>query len=162
MNRLLRIFVLLTTSTFNPAQATEVSVWDQPTESYKGNKEITVYRSPTCGCCSGWIEHLAKHDFKVTDIKTNDMGAIKQGHGVPANMSSCHTAVIDGYLIEGHVPADDIKRLLIQRPNIAGLAVPQMPVGTPGMEQGDRKDPFVVLQFKHTGEFDSFKEYWAY
>ncbi len=77
-------------------------------------------------------------------------------------MASCHTAVIDGYVIEGHVPADDIKRLLKTRPAISGLSVPGMPAGTPGMEMGGRKDPFAVIQFSHDGEWDSYKEYWDY
>ncbi len=138
------------------------SPWDRALEQYTGDKSITVYRSPTCGCCSAWIEHLERHDFQVTDIKTQEMRTIKQRHGVPARLASCHTAIIDGYVIEGHVPADDIKRLLRQRPQVAGLSVPQMPVGSPGMEQGSRKDPFAVVQFERNGAFEAFNEYWAY
>jgi hypothetical protein len=138
------------------------SVWDKAREEHSGSKEITVYRSPSCGCCSGWIEHLRTHDFEVVDVKTDDMNSVKAKLGVPGHVASCHTATIDGYVIEGHVPADDIKRLLKLRPKIDGLAVPQMPTGSPGMEMGERKDPFVVVQFKKSGEFDSFNEYWSY
>ncbi len=138
------------------------SVWDQSRESYSGNQQITVYRSPSCGCCGIWIEHLKKHGFQVTDIKTNDMEAIKQKHKLPFNLASCHTAIIDGYVMEGHIPADDIKRFLKQKPNLAGLSVPGMPLGTPGMEAGNRKQPFEVLAFDTKGNIEVFKRYNKY
>ena len=87
---------------------------------------------------------------------------IKNKYNVPPGLASCHTAIIDGYVIEGHVPADDIKRLLNTRPDIRGLSVPQMPVGTPGMEMSDRKDPFRVISFGDDGEFGIFQEYTDY
>lgn len=138
------------------------SVWNREAEPYSQALLITVYRSPSCGCCGGWMEHLKVHGFQTTDIKTFDMEALKQKYNLPSELASCHTAVIDGYVIEGHVPADDIKRLLKQKPNIAGLSVPQMPVGTPGMEAGDRKEPFGVLAFNQNGEVEVFKEYRSY
>ncbi|MDJ0600646.1 MAG: DUF411 domain-containing protein [Crocosphaera sp.] len=138
------------------------SVWNNPTESYSGNKNITVYRSPSCGCCGIWIEHMKKHGFQITDIKTDDIEAIKQQHNLPQNLASCHTAIIDGYVMEGHIPADDIKRFLTQKPDFQGLAVPRMPLGTPGMEAGDRKQPFDVLAFNNSEDVEVFKHYENY
>ncbi|MCK4950595.1 MAG: DUF411 domain-containing protein [Gammaproteobacteria bacterium] len=138
------------------------SVWDKATVDHAGTKDITVYHSPTCSCCKKWISHLKKHEFNVIDIETNDVMPIKIKHKLPQNMASCHTAIIDGYVIEGHVPADDIKRLIKDKPNIAGLSVPQMPAGTPGMEMGNKKDPFSVFKFDKSGKFDVYKEYWSY
>ncbi len=108
--------------------------------------EITVYKSPTCGCCTKWVEHLRKHGFKVKTHDTEDMDAVKASLGIPADLGSCHTAVVGKYRIEGHVPAADIDRLLAKKPKIAGLAVPGMPSGSPGMENG-RSDRFDVIAF---------------
>ncbi len=138
------------------------SVWDKIQETYKGSLDITVYYSPTCGCCKDWLTHLDKHGFKIDAIELQDVNGIKQKHKLPRQVASCHTAFIDGYIIEGHVPADDIKRLLIDRPAIRGLSVPQMPVGTPGMEMGSRKDPFVVVSFDKEGTVAPYKQYWSY
>lgn len=96
---------------------------------------ITVYRSPTCGCCGKWIEHLRQNNFIVTDVLTNEMESVKKRHGVTNDIASCHTAVTSGYVIEGHVPAKDIRALLKARPNVFGIAVPGMPENSPGMEQ---------------------------
>jgi hypothetical protein len=147
--------LLFITSTIVVAE----SDWDESTQNYQGNKEITVYRAPNCQCCHKWIKHLEKHDFTVIDMLTQDMASVKDTVKLPRQMASCHTALIDGYIIEGHVPADDIKRLLIKKPDIAGLSVPQMPVGTPGMEMGERKDDFVVFSFGKSGEIDVFNKY---
>ena len=146
------------------SQATLVSVWDQETEpNYSGTTEMTVYRSPNCGCCGVWVDHAKKHGFKIEDIKTEEMEAIKQQHNVPAELASCHTTIIDGYVMEGHIPADDIKRFLAEKPdNLVGLAVPGMPIGTPGMEARDIKQPFQVLAFNDKGEVEVFKEYQSY
>ena len=145
------------------SQATLVSVWDQETEpNYSGEMEMTVYRSPSCGCCGIWVDHAKKHGFKIEDIKTEEMEAIKQKHNVPAELASCHTTIIDGYVMEGHIPADDIKRFLSEKPELAGLAVPGMPIGTPGMEARDMKQPFQVLAFNDKGEVEVFNEYQSY
>ncbi|GAB4553031.1 MAG: hypothetical protein Tsb0014_46650 [Pleurocapsa sp.] len=146
------------------SQATLVSVWDRETEpNYPGTTEMTVYRSPSCGCCGVWVDHAQKHGFKIKDIKTEEMEAIKQKHNVPAELASCHTTIIDGYVMEGHIPADDIKRFLAQKPDdLIGLAVPGMPIGTPGMEARDIKQPFQVLAFNDKGEVEVFKEYQSY
>lgn len=103
---------------------------------------MTVYKHPDCGCCGAWIDHLEDRGFTVTAEDRRDMAAIKQRFDVPRDMQSCHTAVIDDYVIEGHVPAADIHRLLAERPEAHGLAVPGMPIGSPGMEMGDRSEPY--------------------
>lgn len=109
---------------------------------------ITVYRSPTCQCCEKWIAHLEESGLTVIDEISMNLAAIKGQVGVPRKMTSCHTAFIGDYIIEGHVPAADIKRLLLEKPDINGLAVPKMPIGSPGMEFEDRQDPYAVLGFK--------------
>jgi hypothetical protein len=111
---------------------------------------ITVYKSPTCGCCGKWIEHLEADGFAVEAIDVENVGQIKKKNGVPAELASCHTALVDGYVIEGHVPAEDVKRLLEERPEIAGLAVPAMPIGSPGME-GPNPEPYEVIAFTEEG-----------
>lgn len=120
---------------------------------------VTVYRSPDCSCCGGWIKHLKAQGFEIKDFPTVEIELLKQKHNVPDNLTSCHTAIINGYVIEGHVPADDIKRLLQQKLNVAGLSVPQMPVGTPGMEIGNQKDPFTVFSFDDKSRIAVFSEY---
>jgi len=138
------------------------SVWDRETESYSGNMNMTVYRSPSCGCCGVWIEHAKHHGFQITDITTDDMEAVKREHNIPRDLASCHTTIIDGYVMEGHIPVDDIKRFLKQTPNVVGLTVPGMPLGTPGMEAGDRKQPFDILAFDRNGQVQVFKHYENY
>tara|TARA_R110002050_G_scaffold9504_2_gene33462 strand:- start:36215 stop:36730 length:516 start_codon:yes stop_codon:yes gene_type:complete len=123
------------------------------------NEEIKVYRDPNCQCCHKWINHLEENKFNVLDILTTDMTSIKESVQLPKKMASCHTAIIEGYVIEGHVPAADIRRLLAEKPDIAGLSVPQMPVGTPGMEMGERKDNFIVFQFNKEGKYSTFNSY---
>lgn len=113
--------------------------------------EITVYKSATCGCCSKWVEHLKANGFKVTAHDVQSLDSVKRNYGVPQRLGSCHTAVIDGYVIEGHVPADSIKRLLAERPKVKGLAVPGMPIGSPGMEQGSQRQPYEVVAFREDG-----------
>ncbi len=162
MHKILTRLITLTIMLFTGQLLADNTGWDVAKESYAGAMEITVYSDPDCGCCSKWIAHLEQHEFNVTDIKTSDLDRIKNKYNVPHGLASCHTAIIDGYVIEGHVPADDIKRLLNTRPDIRGLSVPQMPVGTPGMEMGDRKDPFRVISFKDDGEFGIFQEYTDY
>lgn len=123
------------------------------------NQHATVYRSPECTCCGGWINHLKTQGFKIKDFRTPDIEAVKQKYNVPDNLTSCHTAIVNGYVIEGHVPAQDIKRLLQEKPNVIGLSVPQMPMGTPGMEMGNKKDPFSVLAFDNRSRVSVFNKY---
>ena len=108
--------------------------------------EVVVYKSPTCGCCSKWVDHMTASGFKVIAHDTSNMQAVKTRLGVPDAMASCHTSVVNGYIIEGHVPAADIQRLLRDKPKVAGLAVPGMVTGSPGME-GSRSDPYNVIAF---------------
>ncbi|MGH7998495.1 MAG: DUF411 domain-containing protein [Brasilonema sp.] len=123
------------------------------------DQHATVYRSPDCTCCGGWIDHLKAHGFQIKDFPTPDIDAVKQKYNVPDNLASCHTAIVNGYVIEGHVPAQDIKRLLQEKPNVLGLSVPQMPVGTPGMEMGNQKDPFTVFAFDNKSRTAVFNKY---
>ena len=119
---------------------------------------ITVYKDPACGCCKAWIEHLKKNGYTVVAKDTPDMSEIKRTLGVPDAVTSCHTAVVNGYLIEGHVPATDIDRLLAKKPHIAGLGVPGMPMGSPGME-GPSTQHYQVLSFDKSGKTRVFASY---
>lgn len=112
---------------------------------------IEVTKSPYCGCCAQWVEHLRANGFTVRVTDTEDLDPVAHEHGVPDALRSCHTATVEGYVIEGHVPAADIRRLLAERPDAAGLAVPGMPIGSPGMEQGDRRQPYATLLFRRDG-----------
>lgn len=116
--------------------------------------QAVVYKSPTCGCCSGWVEHMSAHGFSVRGNDVSNVSAFKIRYGVPASLGSCHTAVIDGYVIEGHVPARDVKRLMEERPDVAGLAVPGMPSGSPGMSGPPR--PYNVISFARDGNQEVF------
>lgn len=109
-------------------------------------RNLTIYKTPACGCCDGWVRHMRAAGFVATVTLLDDLGPIRRGRGLPETLASCHSGVIGVYLIEGHVPAADVIRLLNQRPAAVGLAVPGMPLGSPGMEtpQG-RKDPFDTL-----------------
>jgi len=109
---------------------------------------ITVYKSPTCGCCSKWVKHLENNGFVVEAKNSNKLDSIKRELGIEPQFQSCHTAKIGNYVVEGHVPASDIKRMLVDKPDIHGLAVPGMPMGSPGME-GSRKDKYNVLAIKN-------------
>jgi hypothetical protein len=111
---------------------------------------MTVYKSPTCGCCSAWIEHVEKAGFRVVARDLPDLTEMKAAFGVPRALESCHTAQVGGYLVEGHVPADLIQRMLRERPTARGLAVPGMPIGSPGME-GGTPERYDVLLFDRAG-----------
>lgn len=117
--------------------------------------EITVYKSPTCGCCKQWIKHLQANGFAVKSKDVPNVNPYKAENGVPMQLSSCHTAKVGGYVIEGHVPAADIKRLLKERPKITGLTVPGMPEGSPGME-GPHPQHYDVLTFDADGRIAVF------
>ncbi len=115
--------------------------------------EVTVFKSPYCGCCGQWVKHMQKNGFKVHVILKKDMDSIKRKFDIPMRLSSCHTAIIGKYIIEGHVPADVIKKFLAQSPDyIRGLTVPGMIIGSPGMEQGGVKIPYNVLTFDEYGK----------
>jgi len=108
--------------------------------------EVHVYKSPTCGCCEKWIEHLRSNGLRVRATDVPDVTPIKLENGVSPALSACHTAFVGGYVVEGHVPAADVHRLLAERPDVAGLAVPGMPIGSPGME-GPNPERYEVLSF---------------
>ncbi|PXX92759.1 metal-binding protein [Marinobacter vulgaris] len=122
-------------------------------------KDIHVYKSPTCGCCTDWVDHLEDNGFKVEVTETNNLNPIKIDAGLTSSLASCHTAFVGDYVIEGHVPANDIHRLIAEAPKAKGLAVPGMPVGSPGMEMGDRKDRYQVLMFNESGQTRVFSEH---
>ncbi len=124
------------------------------------NTEITVYKSPTCGCCKEWVTYLEEEGFKVTAIDSDDVDAIKVKYGLPdPKLKSCHTAIVGDYIVEGHVPANDIERLLKTRPtNIKGLSAPGMPMMSPGMASRIPKD-YDVLSFTETGETAVYSQY---
>jgi hypothetical protein len=112
---------------------------------------MVVYKDPNCGCCHNWVEIMTQSGFEVSVTDTANMAAIKTRYGVPAKAGSCHTAIVGGYVIEGHVPADLIRKVLKEKPPVKGLAVPGMPMGSPGME-GARKDAYDVLTFDRMGK----------
>lgn len=113
---------------------------------------VEVFKSPTCGCCANWVEIMRKNGFIVRTTDLNDMTQIKKSRGVPADVQSCHTAVVNGYVIEGHVPPADVHRLLKEKPAVAGIAVGGMPIGSPGMESPYVKaEPYNVMSFDKNG-----------
>ena len=121
--------------------------------------QIDVFKNPDCGCCGAWVDHLKAAGFSVKVTGVSDTRAVGKRHGIPDEFGSCHTGVVAGYAIEGHVPAEDIKRLLVKKPAAAGLSVPGMPVGSPGMEVGSRKDPYQVLLIDKAGRSSVFATY---
>lgn len=127
--------------------------------SAETERNIHVYKSPTCGCCTDWVKHLEDNGFEVEVSEVDNVTPVKIEAGLTPALASCHTAFINDYVIEGHVPADDIKRLLTQAPQARGLSVPGMPAGSPGMEMGDRKDPYQVLLFNANGQTQVFSEH---
>ena len=124
---------------------------------------VKVYKTPQCGCCTAWEDYLRDEGFSVDaeNVDQHELNTIKQEAGLTRELASCHTAFVGGYVVEGHVPAADIRRLLDERPEVDGIAVPGMPVGSPGMEMGDRKDPYDVVMFvdgERVGTFSSYHQ----
>ena len=120
-------------------------------ESVVDELVIDVHRDANCGCCKDWVAHLEDNGFTVRDHVEPDMVAVKMKHGVPPRLASCHTAVIDGRFVEGHVPATQVLELR-KRPDLRGMAVPGMPAGSPGMEMGDRQDAYQVIGLASNGQ----------
>jgi hypothetical protein len=123
------------------------------------SRVMEVYKTPTCGCCSLWVDHMRAAGFEVTarDVTQAELEALKAKHRVPESVHSCHTGLIDGYVIEGHIPASEVSKFLKARPAAAGLAVPGMPIGSPGMEvPGTRARPYTVLTFDRNGQTQVF------
>ena len=119
---------------------------------------IEVYKNPSCGCCRGWVKHMEANGFKAKLTDTSDMATIKKQHGVDAKLQSCHTAVVAGYVVEGHVPASDVRRLLKEKPKVVGLTIPGMPQSAPGMD-GKPFQPYEVLSFDATGKTAVFAKH---
>ena len=119
-------------------------------ESSSDAKTVTVYKTPTCGCCKKWVGLLEKNGFQVTVYDLSDLTQIKTEYGVPQTLASCHTAIVDGYVVEGHVPIYVIQKMLKEKPKVTGITVPGMPMGSPGME-GDYSEPYDVLTFDRQG-----------
>ncbi|NEP77130.1 MAG: DUF411 domain-containing protein [Okeania sp. SIO3B3] len=148
-------------STLNKTAQTVYNSGLPTTEVTPQALNITVYRTPTCGCCKGWVEHIKQNGFQVTDIvkPESEIQTIRQKYNLPSNLASCHTSEIAGYLVEGHTPVADVKNLIANKPNIAGISVPGMPIGTPGMEMGDRQESFNVFAFQKDGQTKVFNSY---
>lgn len=121
--------------------------------------KVVVYKTPTCGCCGAWATHMRAAGFVVDVVEVNDAGVERKRLGMPAQFGSCHTASIGGYAIEGHVPAAEVKRLLANKPKAIGLAVPGMPLSSPGMDVPGRKDPYQVLLINPSGQSSIYANY---
>lgn len=120
---------------------------------------LTVYKSPTCGCCSNWITHMRANGYDVKPINVDDIDAVKRTYGVPTALASCHTALVNGLVVEGHVPAEAVTRFLREKPaGVAGIGVAGMPAGSPGMEMGARKDPYNIMSFSKAGQTAVFEK----
>jgi len=113
--------------------------------------KMTVYKSPTCGCCAKWVEHMKKAGFDLAVTDTDNVSLIKAEHKVPSNLAACHTAIVNGYVVEGHVPEDVIRKMLAEKPKISGIAVAGMPMGAPGMETEGVPQSYDVMAFDATG-----------
>lgn len=150
------------------AEATPQSAWSATAATREAPREpiplgqdasiaMTVYMSPQCGCCGGWVDHVKEHGFDPEMRHQTDMGEVKRTFRIPWQLSSCHTALVNGYVVEGHVPGDDIRRLLAEAPDAHGLTVPGMPIGSPGMEAPDgRIDAYEVLLMRNDGSTEVF------
>ena len=124
--------------------------WSNPRVLDAAKTPIVVYASPSCACCNAWMSHMADNKFDVAKELVSDVSPLKKRYGVPESLWSCHTAVVGGYIIEGHVPADLVQKVVTERTNIVGLAAPGMPAGSPGME-GLRREPYDVISFTRDG-----------
>lgn len=130
-----------------------------PANSAPTPAPVTVYKSPTCGCCGAWVDHLKAAGFTVTVVEVDDTAPRRARLAMPQSVASCHSASVGGYALEGHVPASEIKRLLVDKPSAVGLAVPGMPLGSPGMEVDDERQPYSVLLVQRNGRHSVFASY---
>lgn len=140
------------------AQAATIGALALPLAASAAQPVIEVYKTAACGCCKGWVKHLEANGFKVKAQDVDNPSDYREKFGIPSEYGSCHTGRVNGYAIEGHVPASEIKRLLAEKPKARGLAVPAMPMGSPGME-GPRKDPYDVLLVQDGGKASVYKRY---
>ena len=136
-----------------PAPSATQTVAANPADS----SLITVYKTPTCGCCALWVDHMRANGFRVAVTDVAQLAPVKATHGVPGDVATCHTGKIGGYFVEGHVPAEDVRRMLRERPDIIGIAVPGMPQGSPGMEQGGATESYDVIAIGRDGS----RKVWA-
>lgn len=123
------------------------------------SEEVVVYKDPDCGCCGKWADHLRYNGFTVREVPTREMDLVKAEAGVPRALGSCHTALVGGYVVEGHVPAGDVRRLLRDRPQLVGLSAPGMPLGSPGMEGPYPAERYDVIGFDADGNTQVFSQY---
>ena len=132
------------------------SVW---TAAQSAKPQMTVYKSATCGCCSKWIEHMQANGFEVKSVNVDDIDKVKRDNGVPQSAASCHTGLVNGYVVEGHVPADAVLKMLKDKPSLAGIAVPGMPMGAPGMEvPSGQKDKYDIVSFDKSGKTSVYQK----
>jgi hypothetical protein len=150
MNQISKGVILITAVSFLTMGT--VSVFSEPQSR---GYTVTVYKNRFCGCCNKWVDHLKNNGFKVNAFNTSDLSEIKANHGVPDKLASCHTAFVEGYVVEGHVPADVIQRLLKEKPKVLGIAVPGMPIGSPGME-GSYSEHYDILTFDRNGKIEVY------
>lgn len=140
----------------------EESLGTEYAEVLASAPKVRVFKTPNCGCCSMWVAHMRAAGFEVEpiDVESSELTAIKGRQGVDQELASCHTALIGDYVVEGHVPAEDVARLLKERPDVRGLAVPGMPAGSPGMEMpGGEKESYDVVAFDSQGEIEVFAKH---
>lgn len=123
---------------------------------FAAGEEVVMYKDPNCGCCGKWAEHMRASGFAVKEVSSTAMSAVKREAGVPQALASCHTAKIGGYVVEGHVPAADVRRLLAEKPKVAGIAAPGMPAGSPGMEGPFPAERYDVVSFDADGKHRTF------
>lgn len=135
------------------------ATWARPAGALQALPRVEVYKNPHCGCCGAWVDHMQAAGFPVKVTLVDDTAVMRRRVGLPDRFGSCHTALVGGYVLEGHVPANEVKRLLAQRPDAIGLAVPGMPAGSPGMEVGTRKDHYQVLLIDKRGRDTVFAAY---
>ncbi|WP_022941168.1 DUF411 domain-containing protein [Psychromonas hadalis] len=121
--------------------------------------DLTIYKSPYCGCCTAWAEQIEEAGFNVTVVEQENNNALRKEYGITPELTSCHTAIVEGYAIEGHVPVNDIKRLLREKPAILGIAVPGMPASSPGMDVPGNTDPYQVIAFRKDGKKHVYNQY---
>lgn len=121
--------------------------------------EVVMYKDPNCGCCAKWAEHMRDHGFAVKEISTREMSLVKSEAGVPRELGSCHTATVQGYVVEGHVPASDVRRLLTERPAVVGISAPGMPLGSPGMEGPYEAERYDVVSFDKGGRVEIYSSH---
>lgn len=133
-------------------------IYQRTQSEIQSSEKITVYQSRTCGCCQKWVKHLTNSGFQVESVMLDDVAPVKIANGITPDLTSCHTAKVAGYVVEGHVPARAIRKLLSSKPNIKGIAVPGMPMGSPGME-GHKVEKYDVVSFEESGRQEVFMSF---